>query len=103
MLGHDESDEGAVTLLMPRFKNSHAARLLQPRRKDRFIRIRLDRFGSEVWKMVDGKSSVAGVISGLCERFPGEIKPGNDTNKRVTDFFSMLYQQRYISFREIMD
>jgi len=103
LVGQEEREEGGITLLMPRFRNSHTARLLQLRSKGRFIRIRLDRFGSEVWKMVDGKTSVAGVISGLCRQFPGVISPGDDTNKRVTDFLSKLYQERYITFREIMD
>lgn len=103
MLGHTVRDDDGISLMMPRFRNRYAARILQPRRKDHFIHIRLDRFGSEVWKRIDGTSRVSQIIGGLCERFPAELLPGDDTNKRVTDFFSMLYQQRYISFREIME
>ena len=103
VLGHTVCDNGGVRLLMPRFRNRFSARLFQPRSKDGFIRIRLDRFGSRVWELTDGRSSVGEITERLCERFPAELPPGDETIERVTGFFSMLYQQRYISFREIMD
>jgi len=103
ILGHELRDGGGITLLMPRFKNRINAALFQPHSKDKFIYIKLDRFGSHTWLMIDGYSTVSQICEKLREQFPDELKPVEETEERVTKFLSMLYQQRYISFREIQD
>ncbi len=101
VLGHEVREDGGITLLMPRFKNRINAVLFQPASKERFIYIKLDRFGGHTWLFIDGQSSVAKICDRLKEQFPEELKPVEETEIRVTKFLSMLYQQRYITFREI--
>jgi hypothetical protein len=44
-------------------------------------------------------------VNELCSRIqaahPEKLYPPEETEKRVTQFLSLLYQQRYITFREI--
>ncbi|MCX6305978.1 MAG: PqqD family protein [Bacteroidetes bacterium] len=103
VLGHEVRDDGGITLLMPRFKNRINSALFQPNSKEKFIFIRLDRFGGHTWLMIDGHDTVAGICERLKEQFLEELQPVEETETRVTQFLSMLYQQRYITFREIQD
>ncbi len=103
ILGHEVREDGGITLLMPRFKNRVNAALFQPNSKGKFIFIRLDRFGSHTWLLIDGLLNVAQICSKLKEQFAEELQPVEETEDRVTKFLSLLYQQRYITFREIQD
>lgn len=94
-------DNGKVDILLPRFKHPVLKRALQPPRKQEFIRIHLDEVGSAIWLEVDGSIRVNELCSRLQLAHPEKLQPREETVKRVTDFLSMLYQQRYITFREI--
>jgi hypothetical protein len=101
VLSHELRDDGGITLLMPRFKNRVNSALFQPNSKEKVIFIKLDRFGSHTWLLIDGHSKVSEICCRLNELFPDELQPADETEVRVTQFLSMLYQQRYITFREI--
>lgn len=102
-LDHRDRDDGCVDLLMPRFRKQWQAKMLQPRGKERFIHIKLDRFGSLVWRLIDGTTPAGEIGEKLNEAFPAEMQPPGETPVRVTKFLALLYQQRYITFREILD
>jgi len=101
ILEHESCENGLINLLMPRFKNKYWSRMFQPRSKGKFIKIKLDQYGSATWSLIDGNTSVAGICTKLEEMNPDQFNKDNETEKRVTKFLSMLYQQRYITFREI--
>ena len=103
VLGHTTREDGGITLLMPRFKNRINAALFQPNSKGKFISIKLDRFGGHTWLLIDGQCTVAKICSNLIEQFPEELQPVEETEERVTNFLSLLYQERYITFHEIQD
>ena len=103
VLGHEPREDGGINLLMPRFKNRVNSTLFQPNSKEKFILIKLDRFGAHTWLLIDGSSTVADICSKLKELFPLELQPVEETEVRVTNFLSVLYQERYITFREIQD
>jgi hypothetical protein len=100
---HETREDGKVDVLLPRFKHPVLKRALQPRRKEEFIRIHLDEIGSVIWLGIDGKMSVGELCESLQQSHAEKLEPPEETEKRVTDFLSMLYQQRYIIFREIMN
>jgi hypothetical protein len=103
ILSHQLRDDGGVTLLLPRFKNKFGIHLFQSRSKEPYIRIKLDRFGSQAWTLIDGSAPVSEICSKLTTLFPGEFVLEDETETRVTNFLSRLYQERYITFREIQD
>jgi len=103
VLGHELRHDGGITLLMPRFKNRVNSALFQPNSKEKFIFIKLDRFGGHTWLLIDGHDNVAQICSKLKAQFPEELQPVEETEERVTNFLSLLYQERYITFREIQD
>ncbi len=101
VLGHELRDDGGVSIMMPRFKNRINSTLFQPNSKGQFIPIKLDRFGGHTWLMIDGELNVSQICLKLCQQFPDELQPVEEAEVRVTNFLSVLYQERYITFREI--
>jgi hypothetical protein len=103
LIPHELREDGNVTLQMPRFRNRITASLFQPGSKSRFIGIKLDTFGSPVWLSIDGKTSVAAICHLLTTHSPEKFPEHDETMQRVTRFMTRLYQERYISFNEILE
>jgi hypothetical protein len=94
-------EDGKVDILMPRFNHHLLKRALQPHWKKEFIRIHLDEIGSAIWTQIDGISSVNDLCDRLKAIHPKKLHPQEETENRVTHFLSLLYQERYITFREL--
>jgi hypothetical protein len=103
LLAHSIREDGNLSILMPRFKNRISARIFQPGRKKPEIPIKLDRFGSATWLLIDSVTNVEIICRKLEEMYPESLLSREETEERVTRFLSMLYQQRYITFTEISD
>ncbi len=101
VLNHESREDGLINLMMPRFKNKYWSRMFQPRSRSEFIIIKLDQSGSRTWMLIDGEISVLRICEKLMEQYPDDFTQTEETGKRVTKFLSMLYEQRYITFREI--
>jgi hypothetical protein len=95
-------DDGKVDIQMPRFKHPVWKRALQPHWKQEFIRIHLDEIGSAIWLQIDGIINVNEICNRVQSSLPEKLNPPGETEKRITQFLSLLYQQRYITFREII-
>jgi hypothetical protein len=100
LLEHTAGEGAKVSLLLPRFQGTIWKPVFQPHVRRKFIPIKLDNFGSATWLLIDGKSNVAEISNRLREQFPGDLQPGDDTETRVANFIFLLYDQRYITFRE---
>jgi len=87
---------------MQRFKHPVWKRALQPHWKQEFIRIHLDEIGSAIWLQIDGIINVNEICNRVQASLPEKLNPPGETEKRITQFLSLLYQQRYITFREII-
>jgi hypothetical protein len=101
MMEFEILENGKVDLLMPRFKHHILKRALQPNWKKAFIRIHLDEIGSAIWTRIDGTSNVNELCNRLQAIYPEKLPSQEETEERVTQFLSLLYQERYITFREI--
>lgn len=94
-----ETDEnGLVTVLIRKFTNPIAQKLLEPTMKSKYIKIKLDEIGSAAWTETDGKSNVRSIAARLVEKFGDRIAP---VEERLTKFYTGLYIQNMISFNEI--
>ncbi|MCX6276559.1 MAG: PqqD family protein [Bacteroidetes bacterium] len=102
-LNYETRDDGNINLLMPRFKSPVSSRMFQPPAKEKYIPIKLDKFGSATWLLIDGVKNVAAICALLKENYSAEFENTDETEDRVTKFLSLLYQQRYITFIEIQN
>lgn len=103
VLKHETGENGNIVLLLPRFRKKIETALFQPQNRDPLIRIRLDQYGSRTWTLIDGAAAVSEICSRLHEAKAAEGAPLEETESRVTKFLSLLYRERYITFREIED
>lgn len=97
---HEEEVTGKVIILVKKFKNVRFSRFALGRHSP-VIRIRLDETGSEVWKEIDGVSDVAALLDRLNTIWNDIPEKTNGLEKRLAGFLSIMYDNRYISFREI--
>jgi hypothetical protein len=96
---HEVGEDGRVTLIVPKFKNQVLSQWLIPRGKSGHFRIHLDELGSATWLFIDGESNVSEICLKLEENLGDKISPAQS---RVTKFLTLLYDQRYITFRELL-
>jgi hypothetical protein len=95
----EEADKDElVTVIVPKFKNKIAVKLVSPRLKSDHFKIKLDKFGSAVWSKLNGKTKVDQIIKELKKKFGDEIQ---EENERTIKFIFQLYEQGFISFKEL--
>jgi hypothetical protein len=95
----EETDEdGRVSIIVPKFKNTIAKDVLMLFGKSMDIRIKLDEFGSAVWLQINGRQNVNSIAKKLITKFGEKIQP---VEERLTKFLTNLYLQGFISFNEI--
>ena len=97
---YEEEETGKVVILVRKFKNARFSHFALGRHSP-VIRIRLDEIGSEVWKAMDGVSNVATLLDHLNTRWNDIPEKTNGLEKRLAGFLSIMYDNRYISFREM--
>jgi hypothetical protein len=91
------NEMGGVTLIVPKFKNEKFNKWFLNHRK-RFFRISLDEVGSVVWQQIDGHCKVYEICNKSTEILGEKVQP---VDQRITKFLTMLYDARYITFKEI--
>lgn len=92
------SEDGMVTVFVPKFKNELAKKYIVPKLKSSNFNIKLDELGSEVWKKMDGKNKVHEIIRQLSEKYGNDFKKPEE---RITEYLFQLYEQKLISFNEL--
>jgi hypothetical protein len=93
-LGEDD----LITVIVPKFKNKFAVKYISPNLKSDIFKIKLDKFGSAVWLLVDSKRKVEKIIKEMEKNFGAEL---NQSEDRITKFIFQLYSQGFITFKEI--
>ena len=102
----ETGDDGIVTILKPKVTNRLMKKVVEPRLKSRFMKIRLDELGSAVWAMCDGERPVREMVELLRERFSDSIEP---CCERLGLFMSMLEGEGFVCYenyeecRRVMD
>lgn len=86
-----------IYVLMPRFTSRFAKRYIVPHLKTPHIKIKLDTLGSAAWLAIDGGKTIGAIAHELTQQFQAEA----EIIERLTKFFSFLYEQRMITFKEI--
>jgi Coenzyme PQQ synthesis protein D (PqqD) len=97
---HENEENGQVILLVQKFKNKEVGRFMLGHRSA-YFRIRLDEMGSAVWTLIDGKTNVNNLITNLSDNWKETPEKTDHLEERLAAFISQLYDNRYISFREL--
>jgi hypothetical protein len=95
---HETAPDGEVIIVVPKFKREFWREFVLSRKRLPNYRIRLDELGAATWLEVDGIKKVGEICSVLSVKLGEKIHPAEE---RVTKYLTILYDQRYISFREL--
>lgn len=98
LYSEEKGEDEFVTVIIPKFKNKFAVKYISPKLKSDHFKVKLDKFGSAVWLMINGKTNVHQIIKNLRNKFGEEIQ---NEDERTTKFIFQLYQQGFITFNEI--
>ena len=96
----ETSESGLVTLLIPKFKNEKFANWFIPKSRSLVYKVSLDEIGSALWLESDGLKTVYDISNILGEKFKERINP--EPEKRIGKFMSSLYENRYITFKQLI-
>ena len=94
----ETGESGTVVVLVPKFRNPLLARWLVPRMKYPDVRVKLDSLGSFVWKMCDGKTTVAEMSDKMAAEF-GETAAS--AQERIRKFLLMLEKSDLVNLYDI--
>ena len=97
--GHDVVD-GKVVILVPKFKSRWVHNLF-PRTMQLFYRIRLDELGSITWENISGDKTVYEISNNVQNQLSEKEKSIEEAEERIAKFMTLLYDWRYITFRQI--
>jgi hypothetical protein len=89
----EETPDGRVVLLRPKFTHPLCVRWILPRLKRKNFRIALDASGSYLWKAIDGRTTVAEIgqrMSGDLGLDPDSVFP------RIAAFLRQLEREQFI-------
>lgn len=96
---HRVEENGNVTLLIPKFKNEKWAAFILGRRSCH-IQIHLDGTGTKVWLEIDGLRNIRIICDNLRANMGEDF---SQVEQRVNKFMTRLYDERYITFRQLED
>lgn len=91
-------ENGMLSILIPRFANKILVKLIVPMLKSPYVKVKLDEFGSEVWRQIDGKKNVQEIADILKMKFGEKIEP---VGERLTNYLTQIHRYNFISFNEI--
>lgn len=86
-------EDGGIVLLVPKFSNKFLATYLMPLLSKPNFRVKLDQFGSFVWKHCDGLTSVSDIGKKMKEQFGDSAEPVYD---RIGTFIKRLEKEKFL-------
>ena len=92
-LGWEIEKTGSVVLLVPKFKNPYFVKYLLPHLRKPHFRVKLDEYGSFIWKMLDSDTSIGEVSQKLKSTYGENFDPKYE---RIGKFIADLAHNKFI-------
>ncbi len=90
-------DDNKIVLLVPKFRRGLGARWIQPWIRRKHIRVRLDEFGSFIWKCCDGSTSMESIAEKMKQQFGDRVEP---VHNRLSMFMQKLVRGELLTFEQ---
>ncbi len=95
ILNDEINEDGNIIVLKPKFRNKFMKKFVGPKLKSPFYKVKLDEFGSFVWRQVDGKLTVEEIGIELKNNYKENIEP---VYERLSVFIQSLERYRFIEY-----
>jgi len=93
---YETLETGLISIIQPKFHNKFFVKYLAPRLKKPFFKVHLDEFGSKVWELSDGKTSIEQIGQILHQHFGEKVEP---VYERLATFYRYLYRLKFIRYQ----
>jgi hypothetical protein len=92
-----EEDE-IVYVKVPRFRSTLGQKFCELiKKKDTTYNVKLDKYGSLAWKLIDGKKTVRKIGKALSAEFKDEVEP---VFQRVAELFNIMEANKLITYKK---
>jgi hypothetical protein len=91
-------DKAKVVIFFPRFQSRLGKKIGESYGLVMDRKLHLDDYGSSVWRLCDGKTTVREIGDVLEEQYGDSISP---LYPRLAEFFSILERNKFIEFKEL--
>jgi hypothetical protein len=89
----EDLEDDRVALLVPRFTHPFWVKHFVPRLKSPHIRVKLDAYGSHLWRQCDGETTVEAIGVRMKEKFGEGIEP---LYERMGRFIARLTHEKWL-------
>jgi len=93
----EEAEDKRIVLLVPKFRSGPVARWIQSWLPRPHIRVRLDEFGSFMWKCCDGSTSIESIAERMRQQFGERVEP---VHNRLSMFMNKLTRGDLLTFEQ---
>ena len=100
---HEKTKDGNVYLKVPKFRKRWMRDFFISGHRKKHFTIYLDELGTATWLEIDGMKTVQQICDRLKEKMGDKVEPHAEVEERVSKYLSQLYEQRYITFRELQE
>jgi hypothetical protein len=101
LVEHEILENNKVKLIIPRFSKFWLEKIFTGKKISRTFRISLDETGSQVWLLIDGVKNVADIVAQQEAIFASNNQKIDGIAERTSGFISRLYQEEYITFKQL--
>lgn len=89
-----EKEGDCIVIAFPRFTHAWMRRFLLPKGMSADIHVTLEKHGTAIWELIDGKRTVGEIIEKLVAHFPEEV----NYESRIIAYMYQLQKDRFIQF-----
>lgn len=97
LVGWEAGENGLAVVLVPKFRGRFSAKWIMPLLSKPHVRVKLDTFGSFVWRRCDGKTTVAEIADEMKNEFGNAAESADD---RVAAFVLKLTRTDLVSLNQ---
>jgi len=89
----ETGEKDIIVLLIPKFHNKFLVKYVTPNLKHPFFHIKLDEYGSLIWNMCDGDTTIGQISDELTKIYGENFDP---SFQRISNFFSQLIRDKFV-------
>ena len=86
-------EKNCIVLLIPKFQSRFLVKHVMPNLKRPYFHIKLDEYGSLIWNMCDGNTTIGQISDSLNKNYGAEFDPSYE---RISNFFSQLIRDKFV-------
>jgi hypothetical protein len=98
----EKNNENKIKLLVPRFSINFFYQIFKGKHLSPDYKVSLDETGSCVWLLIDGNRTISEISVEIINNYKSGNFSLENIDERIIAFISKMYQEEYITFRQLL-